>query len=142
MGAWDTGIFDNDGAGDCLIAIQHNPASIQEQVQYIQNTWLEEKYMEVDEGSSILALGELVLIAYGIQPTHPLTADIDLEAIKSQLTQEILSQITQLIRVALNVDNTGASEIYELWAEADTADFAAWKHTGNNVLAKLEQINL
>ncbi|WP_028546922.1 DUF4259 domain-containing protein [Paenibacillus taiwanensis] len=142
MGAWDTGLFDNDGAGDCLIAIGHNPASIREQVQYIHNTWLEDEYMEVDEGASILAIGELILIAYGMQPVHPLTADLDLDTIKTHLNQELLTQITHLIRIALDVDHTEASEIYELWAEADAADFAAWKHTGHNVLAKLEQINL
>ncbi|UVI33305.1 DUF4259 domain-containing protein [Paenibacillus spongiae] len=142
MGAWDTGVFDNDGAGDCLLDVQQNGSSIKEQINYIQTTWSEEGYMEVDEGSAILALGELILIASGIRPVHPITETIDFGIVKSQLNPTLISQVAGLIRVALNSDNNDASEVYELWKEADARDFAAWKKTGEDILHQVENLDL
>lgn len=142
MGAWETGVFDNDGAGDFLIIVERDYSAIVNQIEYVETTWSEEEYMEVDEGSCILAAGELILEAYGVHPVQRLTEKIDLAAVKSQITLELLQKVIGLIRIALNMDNSDRSEVYELWAEADPEDFAKWKQTGQAILHQLEQLSV
>jgi hypothetical protein len=44
--------------------------------------------------------------------------------------------------VAVNADDSSRSEVYELWEEADPADFAQWKETIRSALGKLESLSV
>lgn len=142
MGAWDFGVFDNDSSLDFVLFVSHDISKFKEELNRIKDTLADESYLEVDEGSSILAMGELILSAYEVIPKHPQIKDIDLPALKKEINEEVLKSVVELCKVVMNVEGLNQSEVYELWKEADTEDYAKWKQAGLDNLTKLQELKL
>ena len=75
MGAWGSGPFENDGAGDLIASIGHGDFTF-ESVAWA----FEGDYLEVDGGQIAIALLELVLIVRADRKRDPATQDLDLDS--------------------------------------------------------------
>ena len=67
MGAWGTGVFDNDGAGDLLADLRHaeparRPGIVREALQFAVDAG---DYLEVIEGQAAVAAAAMVAAARG-----------------------------------------------------------------------------
>ena len=117
MGAWGSGPFENDGAGDLLASIRSGDFSFDEL------GWaFEDGYLEVDGGQIALALVDLALVGLGVRPPSPDLEDLDLTSFLAELSGERLSWIVDVADTTLS--GAEASELYELWEE--TEDLDAW----------------
>jgi hypothetical protein len=124
MGAWGTGIFENDDAMDWACDFQRAPSerSLREAFDAVVGV---EDYLERDPGCYALAAAEVVAAARGRpcrdvpQPLHDWAA-----ANPGVVTPELIAQaLAAMDRVTI----VGSSEVAELWAEtAKDADAAAW----------------
>lgn len=115
MGAWGSGPFENDGAGDLLASIRSGDFSFDEL------GWaFEDGYLEVDGGQIALALVDLALVGLGVRPPSPVLEDLDLTGFSAELSGERLSWIVGVADTALS--GAEASELYELWEETEDLD--------------------
>ncbi|GAA4199569.1 DUF4259 domain-containing protein [Actinocatenispora rupis] len=114
MGAWDTGVFDNDGAGDLHAELLG--AGPEDRAEVLRSAFALpcEGYVEVDEGQRALAAAAVVsaartgtdLTAYGRRvPAADLPA----------ATPELVALARAAVDRVLGAD----SEWRELWEEAD-----------------------
>ena len=122
MGAWGTGIFENDSALDWigeLVAendesiIYSTLASIDNKVESITDTYIEEP-----DASAILAAAEIVAYLSG-NPSDDLP-----EEVVDWLEENKLNNISELLELARSSVKTvkKKSELRELWEESDEFD--------------------
>ena len=115
MGAWGSGPFENDGAGDLVASIRAGDFSFDEL------GWaFEDGYLEVDGGQIALALVDLALVGLGIHAPASGVADLDLTDFVADLSRERLDWIVSVAERTLS--GSEASELYELWEETDELD--------------------
>jgi hypothetical protein len=140
MGAWGTSVFENDSACDFILNVENSPTVITDELVRIREIVEEEDYLEVDEGSSVLAMAELVLNSFGVNPIHEIAKKIDFTLIKETVALTFLNQLISLLELVLDVDNNNRSELFELWEEADPKDFAEWKNISFDLLEGIKKI--
>ncbi|MFJ3395293.1 DUF4259 domain-containing protein [Leifsonia aquatica] len=127
MGAWGSGPFENDGAGDLLAEIGDGSFSFDEIVWAFED----DDYLEVDGGQMAIALAELVIV---VREQKPVAYEgIDLAAFQGMLNPERIQWIhDQAVRATSDSD---ASELYELWEDA--GDLDNWLLPARATIAKL-----
>ncbi|BCJ38417.1 hypothetical protein Athai_59200 [Actinocatenispora thailandica] len=114
MGAWDTGIFDNDGAGDLHAELLTAAPAGRADVLRSAFALPCEEYVEVDEGQRALAAAAVVSAA---------AAGTDLTAYGRSLPAADLPaatpELVALARAAVDRVLGADSEWRELWDEAE-----------------------
>ncbi len=140
MGAWGTGSFENDSAGDMLADYGLVGVSVIEQYLMEASEFDPGEYMESYLGAGAIAAAEVVAFANG----HGLTG------LDAWIVERINSHVgevranPQLIDYAkaifVPVMNPEQSEHYQLWAEAAGADFEAFKANVADLQKRLEAI--
>ncbi|MCS4277476.1 hypothetical protein M2390_002682 [Mycetocola sp. BIGb0189] len=127
MGAWETGAFDNDGAGDLIVAITEGYFTFES----VACAFEDEDYVEVDGGQIALALAELAVRSRAGEPL-PLGGG-DSAPFAALLSPERIEWIrTQATRTLAGAET---SELYELWEEA--GELEGWLADARATLAKL-----
>lgn len=128
MGAWGSGPFENDGAGDLLGSIRDGDFSFDEL------GWaFEDGYLEVDGGQIALALVDLALVGLGVRPATAELVDVDLATFAASLSHERLDWILDVADRALS--GSEASELYELWEETESLD--EWRRPAETSVLEL-----
>ncbi|KJF25165.1 DUF4259 domain-containing protein [Rhodococcus sp. AD45-ID] len=119
MGAWGSGPFENDGAGDLIASIGHGDFTFE------SAEWaFEDDYLEVDGGQIAVALLELVLIVRADRKRDPAVEELALDAFADALTSERLTWLIEMVeRTIASTD----SELFELWDEQGPEELAAWR---------------
>ncbi|MFT4088425.1 MAG: DUF4259 domain-containing protein [Gordonia sp. (in: high G+C Gram-positive bacteria)] len=125
MGAWGSGVFDNDDAADWLVdfdeaAPADRPAVIGDVLQQA----LDEDYLEADLCSSVIAAAALVRQTLPGAPTYRELSDLGDAAI-GELVAVVDAALIRKAVDALNVVLDPESEWSELWGEVDGVDEAA-----------------
>ena len=119
MGAWGSGPFENDGAGDVVASIGHGDFT------FTSVEWaFEDDYLEVDGGQIAVALLELVLIVRADRKRDPLVEDLDLDDFADALTGECLTWLIDMVERTISSSD---SELFELWDEQGPEELAAWR---------------
>jgi hypothetical protein len=124
MGAWGTGVFENDDAMDWARDFEQAPSEplLRQAFEAVVGV---EDYLERDPGSHALAAAEVLATARGRSCQDIPQALRDWAAANQGVaTPELVAQALAAIdRVTI----VGSSEVAELWAEtAKDADAAAW----------------
>jgi Domain of unknown function (DUF4259) len=136
MGAWGTGIFENDDAMDWAADFGRAPSErlLREAFEAVVGV---EDYLERDEGSCALAAAE-VLAAASRRPCRDIPRTLRDWATANQgvATPELVAQALAAIDRVMIV---GSSELAELWAEtANDADAATWVINIDNLRQRLD----
>ncbi|NMM83774.1 hypothetical protein B2J88_05290 [Rhodococcus sp. SRB_17] len=119
MGAWGSGPFENDGAGDLVASIGHGDFT------FASVEWaFEDDYLEVDGGQIAVALLELVLIVRADRKRDPLVEELDLDDFADALTGERLAWLIDMVERTIASSD---SELFELWDEQGPEELAAWR---------------
>ncbi|MGW5365726.1 DUF4259 domain-containing protein [Actinopolymorpha pittospori] len=119
MGAWDTGVLDNDGAQDFLADLMQTDPDQRERFirQALQTAAGGEGYLDVDEGQAAIAAAAAVAAARTGPPLD--NGGTDRIAIDPR-TPELLAQAVRAIDRVTGEN----SEWRELWGEGDMLDAA------------------
>jgi hypothetical protein len=124
MGAWGTGIFENDDAMDWAVDFQRDPSeqSLRDVFEAVVGV---EDYLERDPGSYALAAAEVLAAARG-RPCRDIPRALrDWAAANQGVATPGL--VTQALAAIERVMVAESSEAAELWAKtAGEADAAAW----------------
>ncbi|AQA26024.1 hypothetical protein BTZ20_0657 [Rhodococcus sp. MTM3W5.2] len=75
MGTWGSGPFENDGAGDLLVALRAGDFEIEDFSGHV-----DEGYLEADDAQAAIALAEIVAVAHGLRQAPPQLEGIDAAA--------------------------------------------------------------
>jgi len=116
MGAWGTGVFDNDGAGDLMAELDHTEAPVREDLlrATLQAATDCEDYLEVQEGQAAIAVAAVIAAARAGRPAADSVRTIaaaDLPVPGPDLVELAVQALDRVI---------GAdSEWRELWDEVD-----------------------
>lgn len=136
MGAWGTGIFENDSALDWVAElveendesmIHSTLASIDDKMESIVDTYIEEP-----DASSILAAAEIVSYFSG-NPSDDLPQEVIdwLEENKLKNISELLELARSSVKIVKN-----KSELRELWEESD--EFDGWLSVVEELESRLQ----
>ncbi|MGC0366999.1 hypothetical protein ABH922_004983 [Rhodococcus sp. 27YEA15] len=119
MGAWGSGPFENDGAGDLIASIGHGDFTFDSVLGAF-----EDDYLECDGGQIAVALLELTLIVRADRARDPAVAELDLDDFAAMLTGERLAWLVDVVeRTVASTD----SELFELWDEQGPEELASWR---------------
>jgi hypothetical protein len=122
MGAWGHQSFENDSALDWVSDFEHK----KNKLRFLEKTFqqaiaMSDDYLEVDEGSSVIAAAEVLAALKGKAGTN---LPPELATWVSQQSDHVSPELTplalQAIAVIKNVDN---SEIAGLWEEAGDGEW-------------------
>lgn len=150
MGAWGTGIFDNDEAMDWLAGWEEAPegegdADEPGRIAFVIGALavvVEHKgYLDIDAGECALAAAEAVAAAGG-RPGAALSGKVD-ESVLALAKwakgpgAKILNQpeVRALAVQAIDRSLAGESEIVELWSESESAE--AWRTGVDDLRSRL-----
>lgn len=141
MGAWGSGPFDNDAAMDLLYQYEDDGVSV---LHDVLKEWEDtDDFADSDLGSATIAIGEIVAAVHG----KPLSSDAmsNCDAQAEQLLKHkadvaadgfLLSQVK--IHVNLGLLDPEASEIAELWSEADADNKADFEAGVKDLISRLD----
>lgn len=129
MGAWGTGPFENDDAIDAIDAIVEGTFSLDALREVVDGG-----YLQAPEGAVALAVLDVALAARGIIDPAAELDEVDIRLVAQQLDQNDYELVLQ---AAERVVDPAASELYELWEEADEEEFLAWKQGALRSIAAL-----
>jgi glycine/D-amino acid oxidase-like deaminating enzyme len=120
MGAWGHQFDENDSAGDWLAAFADSPswAAVTDALQSGLASAYE--YLEVDEGSAVLAAAEIVAAAFG-KASPRLEPQLATWAVSNSAGAFELKSIAG--EAVLAVRDGG--ELHELWHEGDAGEWLA-----------------
>jgi len=122
MGAWGTGNFENDSAGDWLYEFGENPTK--EFLEKTLNTVFEEEYLDSDIASEALsAIEAITLIKGNSKEDEEDLENVDFEALKKDFNKTLFDKSTKCVNRILEKNN---NELYELWEESES--FEDWKN--------------
>lgn len=119
MGAWGSGPFENDGAGDLIASIGHGDFTF-DSVKWA----FEDDYLEVDGGQIAVALLELVMIVRADRKRVPDVEELDLDDFADALTDANLTWLVEMVERTISSTD---SELFELWDEQGPEELAAWR---------------
>ncbi|MFC7024563.1 DUF4259 domain-containing protein [Promicromonospora thailandica] len=130
MGAWGTGLFENDSALDLLDDIVLDRFELDD-----LRRGLEEVEISHEVGCGVLTLIELTLAGHGLREM-PVT---------DGMTRELIHRTIDGARAAWLLDQTDkvlrpGSEEYDLWHEAGPEIFREWLGHANAAVADLRQL--
>lgn len=131
MGAWDTGIFDNDDAADWLIRLDDDgDGAIDDALAAVLDAG--PGYLERDVGASALAAAEVVAALRG-QPSPGVPPEVTSWVADHPRTpdQQRLERARRAVDLVANVQS---SEVAELWDGAHGAD---WQRILNDLRTRL-----
>lgn len=133
MGAWGTGIFDNDDAMDWVMRLDEDGReAVDEAIDAVLETAPE--YLERDVGAGALAAAEVVAALRGRPSTHLPPEVASWLAAHPDLT--VTSELVLKARRALDhATNPGTSEVAELWADAPRG--TEWRALTEDLRARL-----
>lgn len=133
MGAWGTGAFENDGAGDLVAALRHQgPGPLEEAFDLPDG-----EYLEVDQGQAVIAAAQIVAAAFG-QAAPGLPAEMQQWVARHGPAIRAQAGLPGKALRALARVTADDSEIQELWAEVD--DGRAWSAAVQDLEARLRAI--
>lgn len=130
MGTWGSGPFENDAAGDLLVAVRAGDFDITDFTSHV-----DDEYVEVDDSQAALAVAEIVAVAHGLLPAPPQLEGIDAVAYTESLTPEQREWI--LATLERTIADPETSELYELWAENGPEEVEEWRAP---ILKRLESL--
>ncbi|WP_020577866.1 DUF4259 domain-containing protein [Actinopolymorpha alba] len=115
MGAWGTGVFDNDGALDFLTELRQCDPEDRERFirQTLQTAAGSQDYLDIDDGQMAIVAAAAVAAARAGQPLNSGTDEI----VIAPPTPELLAQAVR----ALDRVTGESSEWRELWGEGSVA---------------------
>ncbi|HEY8428946.1 MAG TPA: DUF4259 domain-containing protein [Sandaracinaceae bacterium] len=115
MGAWGKGPFDNDSAHDWLLDAEdvEPDQAVLDALEAVQGV----DYIEVDEGSAVVAAATILLAAMRREPLAGPEP-----AVRMAAALEPTSELRELAVAALDVVLGDRSELAELWAEGGEPD--------------------
>lgn len=134
MGAWDTGIFDNDTACDwaCGLKDAHDRALIERTLDAVLDVG--DDYLEAPEAEEALAAAETLarlLGRGGVRNAYTEAVDAWVAAHPGRPSPELLGKARRAVARILGAD----SELRELWEDSDDAD--AWRQAVEDLQARL-----
>ncbi|KJF20553.1 DUF4259 domain-containing protein [Rhodococcus sp. AD45-ID] len=130
MGTWGSGPFENDAAGDLLVAVRAGEFDIADFTSHV-----DDEYVEVDDSQAAIAIAEIVAVAHGLLPAPEQLDGIDAVAYSASLTPEQREWI--LATLERTIADPETSELYELWAENGPEDVEEWRAP---ILKRLESL--
>lgn len=134
MGAWDTGIFDNDTACDwaCGLKDAHDRALIERTLDAVLDVG--DDYLEAPEAEEALAAAETLARLLGrgsVRNAYTEAVDAWVAAYPGRPSPELLDKARRAVARVLGAD----SELRELWEDSDDAD--AWRQAVEDLQARL-----
>lgn len=134
MGAWGTGIFDNDTACDWAYALEDasDLSLIESALDKVLNIGAE--YLDADEAQEALAAAEAVARLkgnWGIRDSYTETMDKWVEATGLIPSQALIEKALKAIERVLS----GPSELLELWGESE--EFTVWEESVKDLSRRL-----
>jgi hypothetical protein len=130
MGAWGTGPFDNDDAGDWVYEVEDGGIDA---IHDVLDATVEIDAPDLSVGSAAVAAAELVAVIAG-QPGLPLPEHVT--ALVRDLGPVEPALVDAALKAVAHVRTNG--ELAELWAETDDHD--AWLATLDDITRRLEAI--
>lgn len=129
MGAWGTGSFDNDDAGDFLADVTDSGdlALIRE---VLDNVLTSTEYVEAPDACQAIVAAEIVAASLG-RATLAAQQQQDLSRWLVNIRPKIDADLVAQAREALTMILAENSELRELWEETD--DFAEWRALVNEL---------
>ena len=134
MGAWGSGIFQNDTSLDWVGAFDAEGA---EAVARAVSAAMRPGYLDADVASEALAACAVVAAAAGAELPEDAPADLPVRSHAAAVQALKLAAPCQ--RVMRRVTAEG-SELLELWEDADPADFKAFKASVRDLAGRLPQV--
>lgn len=132
MGAWGTGIFDNDDAADWGHDLESSGASAVLSTLHRART---AEYLEVDIGSSALAAADTVARLHSGGGERTSYAEAVTTWVEANPDLDYHEWLPLARTVVVRVVDTESSELFELWRETD--DLADWLGVVNELMARL-----
>jgi hypothetical protein len=134
MGAWGTGIFDNDTACDWAYDLEEasDLSLIESTLDKVLNVGAD--YLDADEAQEALAAAEAIARQkgnWGIRDSYTETMDKWVETIRLTPPQALVEKALKAIERLLS----GPSELFELWGESE--DFTAWEESVKDLSRRL-----
>ncbi|PTX56550.1 uncharacterized protein DUF4259 [Litoreibacter ponti] len=123
MGAWGSGIFDNDGAGDWLAAYEEEGASMIDSALSDVSEAVSEGYIEIDVANAGLAAAEGVATCFGA-PSKRVDGDVRDNLIEHEDEVQAMDDIVARAITAVEaiIDDADKSEFTDLWQDAGAWD--------------------
>jgi hypothetical protein len=134
MGAWGTGIFDNDTACDWAYELEETSdlSLIESALDKVLDVGAE--YLDATEAEEALAAAETIARLkgnWGIRNSYTETMDRWVETTRLNPPQALIEKALRAIERLLS----GPSELLELWGE--TEDFNAWEESVKDLSKRL-----
>lgn len=131
MGAWGTGLFENDEASDVAAMVQ-DAKSIKPALEFSEEHEISGKdgqpYLQTDSCYGILVAATVWIAKLGRLPAH-LQQELpeELSDRLPKIKKPKRKQIAQIQRGMGFVLDPNRSELYQLWEEADPEDLRQWR---------------
>jgi len=134
MGAWGTGIFDNDTACDWAYTLEESDdlSVVEESLEKVISAGSE--YLEAPDAEEALAAAEVIARLqgnYGDRNAYTETIDKWVSERELKVSPELARKALSAIERVL----TEPSEILELWNESE--EFDAWKASISNLSSRI-----
>lgn len=128
MGAWGAGPFENDDASDWAFEVASSPDL--ETVRQVLRAVVDAEYVEVPDGSIVIAAAEVVAASRGQGAVLPADVKSWLQSTGVTATEDDVA----LARAGVARVRGEASELNELWAEAGDDE---WSNAVDGIVARL-----
>jgi hypothetical protein len=134
MGAWGTGIFDNDTACDWIYDLEetNDLSLIESTLDKVIDVGAE--YLDADEAQEALAAAEAVARLkrnWGIRNSYTETLDKWVKTTGLIPTQALIEKALKAVERVIS----GPSELLELWGESN--EFTVWEESIKDLLKRL-----
>ena len=134
MGAWGTGIFENDRALDQVYEITEGD-DLEPLSSLFETIEGEKEYIDADDGESLIAAAAVIAAVRGNESTDlPDALKVWISEKKPAADRAVALRAADLIDRILGP----GSELAELWSES-TEYFAAWESGARQLQSKLRE---
>lgn len=134
MGAWGTGVFDNDTACDWAYSLEESNDLSVVDAAFEKVLAGESEYLEASDAEEGLAAVEVVARLqgnFGEKNSYTQAVDTWVSKNKIKVSPELAKRALATIERILS----GSSEIVDLWAETD--EFDVWKNSLENLKSRV-----
>ncbi|ONG41054.1 hypothetical protein BKE30_06415 [Alkanindiges hydrocarboniclasticus] len=133
MGAWGTGIFEDDTALDAMEEAMDS--TVQDFLQQVLMTADDEEYLEYDRAHQIIIAG--VILDYLLNGTVYEQNDETFAQWLDQQSRDSVDQFKPAVLAGLKVVLSDQSELNELWQE-NSMEYPNWRANVEGMIARLE----
>jgi len=135
MGAWGTGVFENDAALDFCMALDKKESVIQ--IGYFLTDFLanSDEYIEIDDGQEAILCAEIVAILFSGKSNKEAYPD-DLEAWLSGNSEAVTSDLIRDALLAIERCMAEESELLEVWQASPM--FSEWAGVVEDIKLRLK----